>query len=469
VIAEPAASVNAEPLDPETFDALIAPLVIPGSAPIGVAVSGGADSLALTLLLADWAVLRGRPVHAFTVDHGLRPEAADEAGWVAEVCAARFIPHTILRPDPPPAPHADQAAARAVRYDALTAACRDAGIGELALAHHRDDQAETLLLRARADSGPAGLAGMPAARERGGVRLLRPLLPVARAHLEATVAAHGLDWVRDPSNADRRYARTRVREAMPLLARQGLDGETLAGIAQSLGRARHVVERARNALLARAVRLDPAGFATIDREAWGDPPPALARAALSQLLCAVGGRTQAPRAQRLDRLARALHAGETRGRTLGGCRIVPRRGDWVVLREVGRTPATPLAPGRETRVDGRFTVRLADTAPAGLTAAPLGDAGWAGLTAADPALRATPVPSPARPALLAIRDRYGPRHVPDLHWTRADADAHELAAWRHTPPVDLLERAFTVAPRPGDIMWQRTGRAHPAATGRRHG
>lgn len=441
-----------EPLGPETVHALMAPPVASEHGPVAVAVSGGADSLALTILLADWAAVEGRLLHAFTVDHELRAEAAEEARWVGHVCAARCIPHTILHPDPPLDAGAGQAAIREARYAALTAACRDAGINELVLAHHREDQAETVLLRARGDTGPAGLAGMPAVRRREGIRLLRPLLPVSSDRLEATLRAYGLDWVRDPSNLDRRYTRTRVRQAMPALAERGLDAGTLADIARGMGRARQMVETARNELLACAVNLDPAGFATVDAGAWGDPPRALARATLSQLLCAVGGRTQAPRTGRLDRLAGALAQGSWTARTLGGCRVIPRRGDWLVVREVGRTPATPLTPGRTTIVDGRYTARLAATAPNGLVAAPLGHDGWAQLTSLAAGLRDVAVPPPARPALMAVWDAAGPRAVPELTWRRGDVPADELDVWRHTPAVDLTEPAFTVAVRAGDTM-----------------
>ncbi|SDF55143.1 tRNA(Ile)-lysidine synthase [Limimonas halophila] len=458
---------TAEPLGPDTFDSLMAPLAPDDArAPIGVAVSGGADSLALLTLLADWAVADGRLIHAFTVDHGLRAEAAAEARWVGEVCAAHRIPHTILHPDPALSPDAGQAAIREARYAALIAACRDAGLADLALAHHLNDQAETVLLRVRAETGPAGLAGMPAVRRRDGVRLIRPLLPVARARLEATLRARGLNWVRDPSNADRRFTRTRVRHAMPALAEAGLDAATLAEIAHGMGRARQVVETACTELLAGAARLEPSGYAVVDAEEWGEPPLPLARDALARLICAVGGRTQAPRAQRLDRLAGALAEGFTQARTLGGCRIVPHRNGWLVVREVGRTPATPLEPGRTTRVDGRFTVRLSPDAPDGLVAAPLGHDGWVRLTADAPSLRATAVPPPARPALMAVRDEHGPRHVPDLGWTRADAGAGELAAWCHSPACGLAPPAFTVAPRPVDIMSRDVSHHGGAAPGR---
>ncbi|BBC72113.1 tRNA(Ile)-lysidine synthetase [Altererythrobacter sp. B11] len=180
----------------------------PGEGRIGLAVSGGVDSLAL-LLLAE-AAIPGR-FEVATVDHGLRAEAAGECAMVARLCAGRGIACAVL-----PVSVASgnlQASARAARYAALSAWARERGLGALATAHHADDQVETVLMRLARGSGVAGLAGI---RARGVVPgsdlpLLRPLLGFDRAELESIVAAAGLDPVRDPSNLDERYDRVRLR------------------------------------------------------------------------------------------------------------------------------------------------------------------------------------------------------------------------------------------------------------------
>ncbi|WP_347302072.1 tRNA lysidine(34) synthetase TilS [Croceibacterium sp. TMG7-5b_MA50] len=183
----------------------------PTAGRIGLAVSGGADSLAL-LLLAQ--AVRPGGFAVATVDHGLRPAAAAECAMVADVCAARAIPCTILsvRPDAGNL----QARARDARYAALGAWASDHGLGALLTAHHADDQAETLLMRLNRGSGTAGLSGV---RARGKVPgsdlpLLRPLLGFRRRDLAALVRAHGLTAVNDPSNSDIRFDRVRVRQAL---------------------------------------------------------------------------------------------------------------------------------------------------------------------------------------------------------------------------------------------------------------
>lgn len=198
---------------------------MPGGGALGLAVSGGPDSLAL-LLLAH-AARPGR-IAAATVDHGLRAESAAEAAMVAGVCAGLGVPHETLAVTVEPGNV--QAEARAARYAALAAWMERRGIAALATAHHADDQAETLLLRLGRASGVAGLAGV---RERGlvpGTRLplLRPVLGFRRDELAAVVAAAGLAPVQDPSNTDDRFDRARIRKALA-----GADWLDVPALAQS--------------------------------------------------------------------------------------------------------------------------------------------------------------------------------------------------------------------------------------------
>ncbi|HEV7289037.1 tRNA lysidine(34) synthetase TilS [Sphingomonas sp.] len=189
---------------------------------IALAVSGGADSMAMLLLAA--TACPGRVVAA-TVDHGLRPEAADEAAMVAGVCARLGVPHVTLTPAEPITGSSLQGRARAARYAALFAWMRRANACALLTAHHADDQAETLLMRLNRASGVAGLSGIRPIRS-DEFPVLRPLLGWRRAALRDIVAAAGAPWVDDPSNADPHHDRTRIRD---MLANQSmLDAAALA-------------------------------------------------------------------------------------------------------------------------------------------------------------------------------------------------------------------------------------------------
>ncbi|MEM9233110.1 MAG: tRNA lysidine(34) synthetase TilS, partial [Pseudomonadota bacterium] len=188
---------------------------------MAVALSGGADSFALLHALHT----DGVPVVALTVDHGLRPEAAEEAARVAAWCSDRGIAHKTLVWAEKPEGNL-QANARTARYRLLCEACNRLGIENLVTGHTADDQAETVFMRLRRGSG-RGLAGMPEKRLIAGgagepVTLHRPLLGVRRAETQAYAKAHSLPVSHDPSNEDDRFERVRVRALLAALEQQDL-------------------------------------------------------------------------------------------------------------------------------------------------------------------------------------------------------------------------------------------------------
>jgi tRNA(Ile)-lysidine synthase len=418
---------------------------------IAVAVSGGADSLALALLLQDWAGGRGGAVAALTVDHGLRPESAAEAAYVARTLAPLGLEHRVLRWRGAKPESNIQAAARRARYELLIRWCKGRGVLHLALGHHLDDQAETLLLRLGRGSGLDGLAAMAPVAELPALRLLRPLLGVPKARLAATLSARKLSWIEDPTNRDPTQARARLRLLMPGLAREGLTPARLAAAAGHLRRARAALDLAVGRLLVRAVTVHPAGFARIEAGPLVAAPEEIGLRALARVLMAVGGAEYAPRLGRLRRLYGRISAGLARGATLGGCRIVPRHGQLLVVREAAATREIPVHPGERLRWDGRFEVAVRRRAGRGtpelgtLSLGALGGAGWTEVRAAAPSLRATPIPAPARPALPALRDALGVLTVPSLGYEREDSAGLGLKSCRFRPANGLTTLSFTVA------------------------
>lgn len=230
---------------------------------VAVGLSGGGDSMALALLLRHWVAERGGSLLALTVDHGLRAESADEAAAVGKAMERLGVPHRILRWEGEKPSAGLQAAARAARHRLLAEACGEAGILHLALAHHRDDQAETVLLRLARGSGIDGLAGMAAVRADGAVRVIRPLLGFSHERLLATCRAEGVDWIEDPSNRNPRFARARLRAAVDLLGGEGLDSTRLGEVARRAGRARAALEQATAGLLAETATIHPEGWITL--------------------------------------------------------------------------------------------------------------------------------------------------------------------------------------------------------------
>lgn len=453
------------PVTPEDFAARMAALGPFEPHPhVAAAVSGGPDSLALAVLLRDWLAPRGGRLTVLTVDHGLRSESVAEAAGVGREMERLGIAHRVLHWDGARAPKnpgaSRQASARAARYRLLLEACESAGIFHLALAHHLEDQAETFLLRLGRGSGLDGLAAMAPVSETSGLRLLRPLLDLPKARLQATLAARRLAWVEDPSNDDRAYARVRLRRLLPELAGEGMTPARLGTASQHLGRARVALESDVAALLARAARPDPAGFLDLDPAVLAGASQEVSLRALARCLMAVGGRDYTPRLERLERLHAALAAGLARPVTLGGCRVVPRQppqgaARWLIVREAGRTQAAPLSPGGRLLWDGRFEVVLARGKGAGggqqggdMTVGPLGTAGWRALAAALESAgagdRAARIPVAARGALPALRDAQGLAAVPPLGYFRDRWAAKRLKECRFAPANGLTSPAFTV-------------------------
>jgi tRNA(Ile)-lysidine synthase len=195
---------------------------VPAGAPLALALSGGRDSIVLLDALAALGPARGHAIKAIHVHHALSPNADAWAQFCRDRCTALAIACEVRHVDVPRPPQSSlEAEARRVRYDALAAAAADARAAFVLLAHHRDDQAETLLLQLLRGAGPHGLAGMAQARtDPRGLTWLRPLLGRSRADIDAYARAAGLSWQDDESNDDSRHMRNALRATvLPELAR----------------------------------------------------------------------------------------------------------------------------------------------------------------------------------------------------------------------------------------------------------
>ncbi len=210
---------------------------------IGVAVSGGGDSSALLHLMADWRDAGGPEVHAVTVDHGLRAGSAAEAAAVARAAAVRGVGHDVLAWSRPSRGNLE-AAARVGRIALIADWARARGIGDVALGHTADDQAETVLMRLARGSGVDGLAGMAALREAAGLRWWRPLLAARRGDLRDWLRARGISWIEDPMNDDPAFDRVKARRALEVLAPLGVTVEGLVATAGWMALARGALEAA---------------------------------------------------------------------------------------------------------------------------------------------------------------------------------------------------------------------------------
>ena len=403
---------------------------------IAVAVSGGPDSLALIILAARWARLCGGQAWALTVDHGLRPESAEEARTVAACLEPRGVPHEILVWVGDKPTSGIQEAARDARYRLLAQWCRAHGVLHLLTAHHREDQVETHLIRRRAGSGIDGLAGMSAVRELAGCRLIRPLLSVPRTRLLAQLEREGQPFLRDPSNLNPAFARARLRSAADLLG--GATPDDLVAELRALGRQRVARERVLDRLLAAAVALHPAGFAALDPAILATADAESAERLLGRVAACIGAARYPARRARLARLRAGLATQPNRARTLGGCRFVPWRGRLLVLRELAAaSPAVRLEPGATLVWDRRFAVDLMPTAPGVLTLGYLGPSGLPATERDDGDL-----PRLVYSILPALWDERGLAAAPHLGYRRPGVGVLPRLSFR---PANPLTRAgFTV-------------------------
>jgi tRNA(Ile)-lysidine synthase len=399
---------------------------------IAVAVSGGPDSMALILLALRWARQRGGEAWALTVDHGLRPESAEEARTVAGWLGGRSIPHEILVWDDAKPTSGLQERAREARYRLLAQWCRAHGVLHLLTAHHREDQVETYLIRRRAGSGPDGLAGMPSLRELAGCRLIRPLLAAPRARLLALLAQAGQPFLRDPSNLNPAFERARLRMHPPERP-DDVEAELRACGTARIGR-----ERALDDYMARTIGLHPAGIAALEGPALSGVAAELAERLLGRLAACVGAARYPARRERLARLRAGMMAQPDRARTLGGCRFVPWRGRLLVLRELAAaSPPVWLEPGADLLWDRRFAVDLAATAPRGVWLGYLGQSGAAARERGTGGL-----PRLVHSVLPALWDEEGLAAVPHLGYHRTGVGVLPRLFFR---PANPLTRAgFTV-------------------------
>jgi tRNA(Ile)-lysidine synthase len=416
-----------EPIDDREIERLLAPL---REFPVLVlAVSGGADSMALLHLVSRWRDMLAdeqRPsVIVATVDHGLRPESRREAEMVARSSAEAGFEHVILTWGGAKPATGVQAAARDARYQLLMSLAEqkardlanahsdgDVRAG-LVTAHTQDDQAETVLMRLARGSGIQGLSGIAPRVERDGVWLLRPLLDVPKARLVATLTAAGKSWVEDPSNEDQRFERVRWREAQGTLQSLGLTPQAISRSARRLQRVLSMVAEAAAHWIAKHANFNEGAFTSIDLAAFENGGEEALRGLQAVMQRAGGSASDAELSQVetvFDALTEAARScSDLAPVTLGGCIVEAIAGHGAiepvvrVFREVGSgLPSLELEAGKSGVWDRRFRVAARDGIAGPLTVKALGSDGWARLKRDRPDLADLGLPARAAATLPAV-------------------------------------------------------------------
>lgn len=421
-----------------------------GGESVLVAVSGGADSVALLDLLQSLAGEWRLTLHAVHVDHGLRPSSRADADFVCELCAQWDVPlhveRVAVRQTPPW--EGLEAEARRARYVAFREVARRIDAQRIATAHTADDQAETVLMRILEGAGPRGLAGIAATRG----MLIRPLLEARRTDVEAHLRARGIPWVEDESNRDTRFLRNRIRhEVLPYLA-ETIEPSIVEHLVRSATLVRSMVEdleRAAALELARLGQRAPEGFILKVADLSGLPH----ELALETLRHAARelGHTGALRRHAHQALRRLLVPSVARGGFRTGSLIVERSGRWL---RVGPGRLPPLAP-RDLPVPGEVALpEIGSVLEARCFPRPHGY-----ITPREKML--TAFDADLLPGRLQVRarrtgDRFAPFGGPDERRLKSLLIDAGVPRWSRQR-VPLLEAA-------GDIIWVaglRRGRAAP--------
>ncbi len=358
-----------------------------GAAPIGLAVSGGGDSMAMLHLAARVPGALAR-LAVVTVDHGLRAQAAAEAAQVGAFCRGLGLSHDTLRWSGPAPTGNLMDQARHARMALMADWARARGISRVMLGHTADDVAESFLMNLGRRAGLDGLSGMRSDWSLYGVAWHRPLLGATRARLRDYLRHHGVPWVDDPTNDDDHFARVRARQALAALQPLGISAEGLALTAQHLAHSRDALRRMVAETVAAQVT-EVCGSLQLAQAAFGAMHPDVRRRFVIAAVRWMGGAAYAPREAQVETLIAALMQGKDA--MLGGCRFRQRGGQITVARE-GRAAAGQVAVGaiwdHRWRVDGPDApdIGVAALGPLGLRQVP----GWRNLGVARDILAVTP-------------------------------------------------------------------------------
>ncbi|WP_052026135.1 tRNA lysidine(34) synthetase TilS [Oceaniovalibus guishaninsula] len=335
--------------------------------PLGLAVSGGGDSMALLHLAAEWAGPSRRKLHVVTVDHGLRDGSADEAVMVRRQAAALGLTHDTLVWRRETMGNL-QDAARSARRGLIAAWAARLGVDAVLLGHTRDDQAETVLMRMARGSGVDGLAGMAEVGRAQGIAWLRPLLTRGRAELRDWLTKRGLDWAEDPGNENSAFDRVRARRMAGTLADLGLSAARLELLSAHMARARDVLNDAMRDLAGQAVRQDGPDL-VLDRAALLAARPETRMRLLAAGLRWISGNPYRPRFAALQGMVDTLDNG-----TLHGVLLRRQRGSVRLMREPRAVRDT--VSRTDDAWDGRWC--LSGPHDAALTVRSLADRAYAG-------------------------------------------------------------------------------------------
>lgn len=334
---------------------------------ITVATSGGADSMALLLLAKNWVQDRKGKLISLTVNHNLRPEAADEALQVEQWCKKYNIEHHTLcwKHDSKPF-SAIQENARNARYKLMIDWCIKNNALHLLTAHHCDDQVETLFFRLSRGSGLDGLACMSAQTIVSGVRLLRPLLQAPKSRLIATLKSFGQEWIEDSSNQNPLYTRIYIRKQLAKIPNEIIIKQTANHIINKLGNFRKLLDNKLVSQMTKAAGIYPEGYGIINHNEFNQLDEDISIKTLGALIRTISGAEHPPRKDNLIYLNQLIHTDQLNSkRSLGGLFFEKISKNQIFIYREPRAIEKPIfiQSNTPTLWDKRFLVEWSSDAP----------------------------------------------------------------------------------------------------------
>lgn len=426
-------SANSLPIQQSEFDKWMSVIgYFEPNPTIAVATSGGADSMALLLLAHEWARVKNGKVISLTVNHNLRKEAANEALQVKKWCENHSIEHHILcwQHSSVPPISSIQENARNARYKLMTNWCIDNNILHLLVAHHLDDQAETLFFRLARGSGLMGLACMLPHTKIYGINLLRPLLCTAKTRLIATLKAKNQEWIEDPSNQNSAYTRILIRKQLQLV-NNDIFAERIANITTKFQKFRGLAENYTKKEIDNWVEVYSHGYAIINE------PRKLSECSFNYLIQILSGNIYPPRSKKLDIFLKTkILTNSCKTSSFGGLLFEPIKHGRVLVYREPRAISEPCPIRENTPIiwDKRFTI----TANSNLTLRHLGSDGLKIVRKTNPELfRNAPPDRVLRtiPSLWLLEELVS---VPHIEYMNQNPQFSELKVSIQFLPVILL-------------------------------
>ncbi len=310
---------------------------------IAVAVSGGADSLCLTLCLNSFCKKNGIKLLALTIDHKIRKESTAEAKKVHSFLKKQKISHIILTNEEKIGDSKVEEKAREIRYQLLTDYCKKKGISTLFIAHQQEDQAETFLSRLSRGSGVDGLSGMREKIYRNGILLVRPFLSVSKKEIESYLQRNDIDWIKDPMNEDETFERVKWRKFLPVLEKNNISLKSLFLSTKRLARASQALFWYQETFIQESVTFYPEGYALIDKEKYFLLPDEMKIRVMDSLLKRIGKTEKMISLELLERTVLQ----DIKKTNLASCLIIPhKRGIFISKEPKTMQPATKIKKGK---------------------------------------------------------------------------------------------------------------------------